>query len=358
MLYRQAVIHDAETMDADKDFTIDLNGLQVISGIGISVKFTNNGDTPTAHPAKLLTSIKIVDGSDVLYSCSGIQAQAIEYYNLERVPYVLNSWYDDQIGTCIFYLPFGRWLWDELLALDPARFKNLQLKFSYDEDGGGSAPDAGQVEVFAYVFDQQMVNPIGFLMHKEQYGYSLSSSGWETIDLPIDYPIRGITIQSLFATKQPYEQYNEVKLSENMDQHIVFENKTSDLMKFLANSYPKIIENHEGNTSTSVVTHYCMPGYNEDIVISSMGATATYPTITKTFGGTFGVKANAAAYFCALASGFAPHGAMWLALGKHNEPEKWFNPTPQSVLKLKIKGGSAVGSSSTCEILTTQLRKY
>ena len=95
MLTRQAVIHDAESMTADKDFVIDLGGVGVISSLIISVKFTNGGDTPTAHPAKLLTSIKVVDGSDVLYNCSGIQCQAVEYYNAKREPYVLNSWYNN-----------------------------------------------------------------------------------------------------------------------------------------------------------------------------------------------------------------------------------------------------------------------
>ena len=58
---------EAATVAATK--VIDLNENAPLSKIVIRFKGTNNGSTPTHHPAKMVSKIEVVDGSDVLYSC-------------------------------------------------------------------------------------------------------------------------------------------------------------------------------------------------------------------------------------------------------------------------------------------------
>jgi len=358
MYYRQHILHDAETLSADKTLTLDLVGLGKISEILIAYKATNNGATPTAHPAKCITSIKVIDGSDTLVNLSGVEAQAIEYWGCKRVPYNLVSWYDNQVSTALFRIPFGRWLWDELLAFDTAMFKNPQLKIAVDLNGGGSAPDAGSIEVVLNLFDGRIIQPTGFLMSKEWKSFSPADSSWEQTVLPKDYKLRGVMLQSIADTKQPYEQYHDVKLSENGDKSIIFENNVSDLLKMLQNDWPMIVENHEGALTTSAVKHYIMAHYNESAMLCGLGSTAVYVTGIKNFGGEMGVKGNASGYWQGAFSGFNPHGSLWLPCGQHNDVDFWLDTKMIERLVLDVKGGSSVGSSSTTEIVVQQLRNY
>ncbi|GAI76712.1 unnamed protein product, partial [marine sediment metagenome] len=50
--------------------------------------------------------------------------------------------------------------------------------------------------------------------------------------MPTDFDIRKVLIQSLFTLKQPYEQYNRIKISEDNDRRIPINNlRASDLFK-------------------------------------------------------------------------------------------------------------------------------
>jgi len=253
--YRITTLLASEDASTAATKTIDINLTNPISKIVVQFKGTNNGATPTAHGAKMVSKIELVDGSDVLYSCSGIESQAVTYYGEGRMPFMVNEYRNDVMNIQTFEIPFGRWLWDEKLALDPSRFKNLQLKITHNKASGGSSPDAGTLSVFAYVFDEKRITPIGFLMTKELYSYTLTSSAHEYIDLPTDYPYRLLIVQSLAAGKQPWEQYNKIKLSIDHDRYVPINGvKTSDLLKLFRLADP-IVEEICGTGTGSAVTH-------------------------------------------------------------------------------------------------------
>jgi len=50
------------------------------------MKGTNNGHTPTAHPVKMVQKIEVVDGSDVLYSMTGVEAAAMNFLETKSFP--------------------------------------------------------------------------------------------------------------------------------------------------------------------------------------------------------------------------------------------------------------------------------
>ena len=91
MNYRIAsmLASESATVPATKTIDIDLN--KPISRITIQMKGTNSTSVPTAHPAKMLTKIELVDGSNVLYSLNGLQAQAINFYESGKLPLGLIS---------------------------------------------------------------------------------------------------------------------------------------------------------------------------------------------------------------------------------------------------------------------------
>ncbi len=348
----------AKTLAADNVEIINLDMTDIISRIDILYKMTNASSTPTAHPVKCVTKIEIIDGSEVLVSLSGYEAQALAYYHQRRWPMSINSWWDNQIMSVNIPIYFGRYLYDKKYALDPTKFKNLQLKITTDLNGGGSAPDAGELEVVMHIFDQMSVSPSGFFSAKEWYNYSLVSSGYETIDMPTDRTIRKILIGSLAATKQVYEQINELRLSEDADKHVPIDNRVSDYLKSHLQDIDPIIETHEAISTTSAVTHYCAATYEEDFGGVALNDADSAPIITKLRGGTMGLWSVGAGYVSLLAKGYCPHGFFEVACGVQDDPDDWLDAKSLKSLKLRLKGGSSVGSSSTAQVVVQQLVGY
>jgi len=358
MKYRTEALLDAETASTAATKTIDVDLSQPISRLVVEMKGTNSSSAPTEHPATMITKVELVSGSDVLTSLSGKEAQALNYANKTNIKYKELNYIDNNSTVCVFGIDFGRWLWDTNLALDPTRFRNLQLKITHNKAAGGSAPDAGALSVFADIFDDKKVNPAGFIQSREHYKYSLTSSAIETVDLPVDYPLRNITLQSQYAAKQPHEQYNKIKLIEDDGKKTPINDlKTSDLMKMLPNN-DYIDETIRISNSDTAYTCYCTPAYDTKIVWAPILGTDSGYMGLPGYGGQFTADCSAATEGDLIVTGKAPHGALTIPFGLQDDPNDWYDLTQVKSLKLKITAGSSVGSSSTNQIITQQLRRY
>ena len=186
MNHRWSELLAAETITAAGTKTIDIDLVDPITRISVMVKLTNNGSTPTAHPAAAITRIEIVDGSDILASLSGYECQALSFYHARQNPYANLIYLNDVMALMEYDIYFGRWLYDPEIAFDPKQFKNPQIKITHNLALGGSVPDSMDLRVRADVFDEKVITPLGFLQNKEIYSYSLASSGNEYIDIPTD----------------------------------------------------------------------------------------------------------------------------------------------------------------------------
>src|SRR5512137_2042346 len=131
MKTRHAELLAAETITSAATKTIDLSIRAPISRLSVMFKLTNNGSTPTAHPAKTLTKLEVVDGSDVLASLSGYEAQALNFYEQGHLSYNDNIFLDNVMNLIEFDIYFGRGLYDKALALDPTKHKNPQIKIQH-----------------------------------------------------------------------------------------------------------------------------------------------------------------------------------------------------------------------------------
>lgn len=358
MKYRDTILLSHESIATAGTRTLDITVKDIISSIDIQIKATNNGSTPTAHPAAIISKIELVDGSDVLFGLSGAQAMALAFYDQKRTPFCVNNYLNNVMNITNYQVNFGRWLWDELLALDPNKFQNPQLKITHNLVNGGSTPDAATLEVNLHLFDEKEITPVGFLMNKEIVGYTLSASANERVDLPLDYDIRKVLILSLSAGKQPYEQYNEIKLSEDNDKRVPISDNTSDLIKYLMREYPEIIEYVVGATGTTAVNHFMMSTYEAIAIPTASDSADRYISSDLAYGGRVPFRSSAASNFHAIIRGFCPHGAVALPFGRQDDMADWYKVVDIGKLELIIKAGSSPGSNSTCEVVTQQLRTY
>lgn len=357
MKYRMNALVDAESATTATTKKIDLDSQAVASRITVEFKGTNNLSVPTAHGAKMVSKIEIRDGSDILYSLSGIESQARSYFDQGKLPMQVNEYRNDVMNIQTFDIDFGRYLWDPAFGLDLRSFQNPQLHITHNKASGGSAPDAGTLSVFEYLFGDGSPSPGQFISSREHKTYSLTSSATEQTDLPVDLPIRNIQVQSLSGGKQPWEQYNKIKLTQNNDERVYINTlKTSDLIKLLK-AYPRIEEDFLGIGTGSAVDHFTTVTYDCYGNITNLDAALTNNYLAQDYGGTQAVVGDANDAFHVHMSGLSPHAALNIPMGLPNEPGTWHVPAPNEKLRLDITAGSSVGSSSTCEIVVQQVRR-
>lgn len=359
MNYRDAVLLDNyATGDADTTQIIDLKGLTPISELVIEYKGTNASSTPTEHPAKLVTQVQVVDGSRIIADLDGKQLQALGYYHY-RTPGVQGLNYIDNNQCWVtLRLPFGRWLYDPMLALDPNRFYNPQLIVKTDHDAGGGAPDAGTLEVVAKCFDRKKITPIGFLRTREHYRYTVAASGQETVDLPVDLPLKMIMFQGDYKDTALIQQINKIKIEEDQGAAIPLDNNTSDILKMLAADLPPWQEKLRFNGTTSAVEYFITPFYEATVLLVGIMATPNYGSATQTDGGTCDIDMGSAGECDGLVWGWAPHGCIGIEFGDPWDYDDWYVLGGVKSLKAKLTAGASASSSGQNKVVTQQFEKY
>jgi hypothetical protein len=359
MNYRLTQLLAEEAADTAATKTIDLNMADPISAITVFFRGQNSSDTPLAHPAKMVSKIELVDGSDVLMSLSGMQAQAVDFYHNSRPLGNKPMYTDDDWTKQVFNLFFGRSTYDPLLALDPKKFKNPQLKITHNKALGGSTCDHGYLQVWAHCFDEKTVTPEGFLMAKDVYSFALGNGTYEHIDLPTDFPYRMMLIRSLKATSAIWELFRQVKLSSDQDKHVILDGDVEQLLKLLDTKFGPYTETIQGRVGTGAVGHYLTPTSNANATIIGYGGTRDYFAGYQPWGGYIETYAsNALARFQCTMHGYAPHGALCIPFGDLGDPADWFDVTALGSLSLRILSESGLTTSDTCDIVLQQLRKY
>jgi len=358
MNYRLSQVLAAESITTAGTKVIDINLIDPISRFLIRVDLTANGSTPTGHPALALPKIELIDGSKVLYSATGIGAEAVDLYDMGFKDVTMRDWTDNSWVCALISMNFGRYLYDEEFGFSPTKFLNPQLKITHDYSKGGCTPDAANLRVWADCFDDKKISFAKMLLTKEHYSYAMVSSGVTYIDLPTDYPMRKLIIMSRAADKRAQDQFYQVRLTEEFDKKIVFDEYTEMLEELFAKPYGRYREYICGYTDPTGRNFPITPTAECKGALTS-GATASI-TIWETYknGGYLKVGITAGGFFDGEVSGYTPHGAVPVLFGKQDNPADWYDVTKLKNLRLKLTAGSSVGSGSTCQVITQQALSY
>jgi hypothetical protein len=351
-------VNEKASGDADMVEIFNLKGLSPISELIVRYKGTNNTSTPTEHPAKLITQIQVIDGSEVILDLDGKQANALGYYHYKQPMVNGMSYIDNNQCWVTCRLPFGKWLWDPMLALDPARFNNLQVIVKTDHDAGGSAPDAGYLDIVANVFDGKKITPIGYLKAREHYRYIVVASGVETVDLPVDLPIKMLMFQGDLKDTALIQQINKIKLSEDLDTKVVLDHSTSDIIKMLGPDIAPWVEKVRCNGTTGAVEHFFTQFYELVAILGGIMATPNYASVTPSEGGTADMDSAAAGECDIITSGYCPHGCVAIEFGDPWDHEDWYDLRNAKSLKAYLTAGASAGATGYNKVIVQQLKKY
>ena len=357
MNYRLAELFEDTAMGASGTEIIDINVEQPFSQLIIQQRSTGAQDAPTAHLAAVISKIEIVDGSDSLFSLAGYEADAFDFHHRKKVAFGINTYLSAVQGIKTYVLNFGRYLWDPQLAFDPTKFKNPQIKITYDRDAGGCLSSALELQVIAKLFDEKAVSPMGFLMHKEIKSYAIGAGTWEYTDMPTDFPWRMLLMTARADGKHPHAQFREIKLSEDVDRKVPFHFDTMNLIKWIQTNYPIYQENLYCSGGGAARTYYVTPAYAA--VFAGCGEVAMNILQAAGFasGGTLSLTGSAAGNIYGQVMGYCPHGSVVVPFGLQNEIEDWYDVSKVGNLKLHIKG-HASRTAGNLQICLQQLRTY
>jgi len=362
MNYRLSTLHPSQAYTADKTEVIDINVADPISALILSLTVGNTASAaPTAHALACLTKIEIVDGSDVLFSLNGYEADALDWYCNGTQRSNWNAYLNGMNTNRFVGINFGRRLWDPILALDPKKFTNLQLKFTIDYDAGGCAPDENIIEIWACLFDEKKVDPIGFLMAKEVKDYPGNGATHEYTDLPVDYPYRKLLVRAHAAGHEPGALLKNLKLSEDQDKRVIFDHKFSNIIRSIGINTPIYAESIIGHVGTTTTAGYCTPTSRVNGICQEWKAEA--PTGSIAFydgdGGQFHVIHELAGSNMQVElKGWLPHGVWEIPLGDQQDIEDWYDVTKIGSLRADILGRSTIDSGDSVQLFLQQLRKY
>lgn len=345
---------------ADTTKIIDIDYADPISALIVHLGGVYVGDDSTAHGIKVITKIEVVDGSEVLFSLTGMEAEALDIYHNKRMPSNFNFYVGG--GGCDrdIVINFGRKLWDPRFAFDPNQFKNPQLKISLDIDAGGNAPTSQKLTVFAAMFDDKKITPEGFFMAKEIKDYPMASAAHEYTDMPTDYIYRKLLIKALTYGTEPTSIIEKIKLSEEQDRKIVVDQAGHEILRTIATQNPQLLEQLIIPISTSLKSIYTTIAERALVIFVPWQNTAATNSGTSygAAGGRIRAISSSALNYGVVVNGWAPHGVYEIPFGDQDDPDDWYDVTKLGNLKLDIKALSGRSSSDEVQIFLQQLRHY
>lgn len=356
--YRHATLLPSESCASAATKTVDLDVTDPISVIQIVMKTTPAGTVATEHPAANITKIELIDGSTVITSLSGKEVQALDFYNTGVMPDNFVSDITGVMAFTTFNLRFGRKLWDRDFALDPTKFSNPQLKITHNYRVADTAASAASLEVYAHMFDDRKISPVGYLRAAEHFSYTNgTSASVETIDLPRDLPIRKMLIRSALDDNRVWQCANKIKIKENGGAKIPYDFTTSAWLKSINQAYPMAIERFgQANAGASRVL-YCAPNFTAlpVMTIDTGSKTLSQPYVNEA--PPLHLVAEASGTISGAVMGFNPHSTFPIPFGDQDDMNDWFEVGKLGSLKMEVTAGTA-GNTATTQIVLEQLKRY
>lgn len=366
MRTRDAVIHYQKTLDDTGTLTEDLDLTDPVSALELEFQGTNGSvNNEDNFISDVITKVELVDGSDVLYSLSQSQLEALHFYKTGKTPTLFPSEWAGGTQRHACLLLFGRKLWDPQYGIDFTRFTNPQLKISTSIAAirAASATDAfvsGSLRgtIVAKVMEDAP-KPSEYLMAKEVESFT-SSTGEKRIDLPRDYVYRMLMGRFWVEGSDIDEVITDLKLTCDTDKFISLNRKVKQLdaqalAKFgLCELKHDVLRAHNTDVRTLINKEgesVLFSGGQDDglICVSRWQWSSNLHVTLVSHDGTY---VGTAKKLHIAERGHALHATLPVPFGDMDRPDTWFDPRPYR----KVEAVLTQAVAGACSIVLEQVR--
>ncbi len=361
MNYRQATILAGSDVDAAGTKDMEIKIKDIISRITIDFAVTKSKHGMDSYRHNNITKVELKGDGEVLFSMNGGQIQALNIYDRKCPTLNGDACMSGVAERASYGLDFGRYLFDPQLGLDPKQWNSLILYVTYDENVSDTGVTANEMNVWADVFDEKIVTPMGFLRGYQHDSRTPPSSGYDYITIPTDKTIRKMLVQGYRAQYHPYYQITEVRLDEDNEKRIVFDWDLDDYYQVMKGIWTPVRENIMGIIGGGGdFVYYCTPTNYFGLMLAMGVGSACYGYVdTWQKGGYFVPYASGASqpFVQAKVEGLLPNHCFEFPFGNPMEVDDWYAVRPEMDLRLRIKAGSG-GASGTIATVLQQLQRY
>lgn len=357
MNYRYATLLSETSITADKTQIIDLDVHDIMSRLDIFYRYSGSQHAMDSYGYADIEKIEIVDGSDVLFSLTGGECQALNINNRKCPTMTHGQHRHGDSEMQVFGIDFGRTLWDRELAFDPTKYTNPQLKITVDFGTSDTGISTSYLTVKAHMFDERKVTPTGFLMAKEHYSYTIGDDGsYEYVELPQDYLIRKMLVKGYLAAYEPWHQIEDIRLDINNEAKIPFDVNVEEYYR-TRKGVDQLVESAllvQVDTTGNCVYYVEPTDYWVAPVLTPIGESTI--SMGNPRGGKLTLTASTTASCAGIVRGYLPNHCIHFPFGIENDPTDWFDPTGVDKARLRLESGSDDGGVGA--IVLEQLRPY
>ena len=360
MFYRRTYIADNQTLNDAGTMTFDINVTDPITSLWVKFQATNGGTSNIANTlAECISAVEVIDGADVLYSLDGMEALALACAQLGHMPRQEVSEIPGDVFTLTFPIMFGRYEGDKEYSLDPSRFKNPQVRISWNLATVRAVGATGfltatlAVSIVATVMEGAPA-PSRFLMSKEVYSWTSAAAGTEYIDLPTDYPYRGLLARGFLAANPWHWVWDQVRINCDGGKFIAMNERGWDIVNEMTQKVPRLHYRHDFYLANNV-TAVCLlkefenltalPASIDDCVLAYTAA-ASGQGAMRVF--TAGAADGTSRREISDVDGWNPYAALYLPFGLKDVPSDWFPAPTFRGVKLEVRAGVAAAAMFAC----------
>jgi hypothetical protein len=361
MNYRTDLLLAATAMPAASGTkTMDILIKKPISRIEMTYTTTKVLATNAYGVPACIPKIELVDGSKPLHSLCGYTNQALAYYSRGNVAMEQGIHIRTQEECATYAIDFGRFLHDPLLAFDPSKFPNPQLKISWNRAACDASVATDSLEIWAEVFDEKMPSPIGFLSAREIWsGNFLAENSVNEILLPEDEVIRQLLVRANYAGYEPNYQVDIAKLDEASGGAVIFDYQNLDKYLQRMKSRWQVIKcpftgGFDGGAETFYVPQTEYDAWINGVAEGADGATHIGGASIK--GGKAVMHSTAGANLVGESGGYLPWHTFQFPFGNQQDPGDWYDPTAKRP-RLRLTSNTA-GVSGDGNVVIETIHRY
>lgn len=363
MLHRYAYLERDRSLADSGEHTVDINVLDPVTCLWVELRCTNGASWNHHNPLHAeISDIQLIDGADVIYSLDAYQAWALACADLGFAPQQKFSALGGDVQSVAVPLMFGRFLGDTQYALDPTRFRNLQLRVKWALDTAAATTWTTSTLTLTVIAEtmEGAPAPSNLLARREWYTWT-SAVGTEYIALPTDMPIRGLMYRSYLASYHPFGIVSQMKINCDGNKYVPLDVDVEDLLYLQMLRQPKLnyrISDHlkDGDTFYSYLTELEDVSLNVENSLDTVASYYNYEYGNQTVhvyvaGSASGSYINVGAHV----HGFCPFGYVYIPFGDKADPTDWFPAPNFGSIRVEAKG---IVASGDCALCLVQDRPY